>query len=38
MTLWQTIGFYMAIAGIAVSLTTISMILLLALDRVGRWF
>lgn len=38
MTLWQTIGFYMAIAGIAVSITTIIFCCMVLLDKSERWF
>ena len=37
MTLWQTIGFYLAMAGIGVSLTTIMVCGIALLDRSKRW-
>lgn len=41
MSLWQTVGFYMAIGGIAWSITTIAVCLVRLLDEFKnnrRWF
>ena len=38
MTLGQTIGFYLAVAGIGVSLTTIMMCCIALMNSSRRWF
>lgn len=38
MTFWQTVGFYMAVGGIAWSLTVIFKVLWTGIDKTGRWF
>ena len=38
MTLGQTIGFYLAIGGIGVSLTTIMLCLIALMNSAKRWF